>query len=711
PVTEADEALALDSLREDVTREQFYFVMADRFANGDPTNDTAGIEGDRLAHGFDRTDKGFFHGGDLAGIMDRLDYIQGLGTTAIWLTPSFKNRPVQGSGEDASAGYHGYWVTDFTQIDPHLGTNEEMGELIDAAHARGMKVYFDIITNHTADVIDYAEGKYGYVDKASEPYRDAAGNAFDDRDYVGKPFPLLDPETSFPYTPVFRSDEDASLKVPEWLNDPTMYHNRGDSTWAGESNTYGDFIGLDDLFTEREEVVEGMIEIYSAWADFGIDGFRIDTVKHVNLEFWQEFSPRVLEAARENNSDFFMFGEVFDGNPEYVSTFTTEGRLQSALDFPFQGRAIEYAAGNPTTFVRDLFAADDHYTDHDSNAYQLATFTGNHDMGRAAMMLANQGFTGDELQARVELANELMFLTRGHPVVYYGDEQGLVGAGGDKDARQSLFATQVAQYAGEPVIGGPTGARDRYDTGHPLYRQIADLAGLRDDHPALVDGAQLHRYASNEAGLYAFSRIAAGENVEYVVVGNNAAESMRASIPTFGGEFTTIHGGSGTRSADASGRVDVEVPALGTLVLRAAAPLPGRTDAPSVSLVSPQAGGVVGGRAEIAASVPEQDFVQATFAWRPTGTQEWRVIGTDDNAPYRVFHDVDDLADGTLVEYRVVLKDSSGNLSASSSYAIVGEAPGGGGGGVDPVGPVEQPDAVSVPGSHNTAMGCEGDWQ
>ena len=90
--------------------------------------------------------------------MSQLDYIEGLGTTAIWLTPSFKNRPVQGAGTDISAGYHGYWITDFTQIDPHLGTNEELRALVDAAHARGIKVFFDIITNHTADVIDYEEG-------------------------------------------------------------------------------------------------------------------------------------------------------------------------------------------------------------------------------------------------------------------------------------------------------------------------------------------------------------------------------------------------------------------------------------------------------------------------------------------------------------------------------------------------------------------------
>lgn len=107
--------------------------------------------------GFDPTDKGFYHGGDLKGVLGKLDYIKGLGTTAIWLTPSFVNKPVQGTTGNESAGYHGYWITDFTRIDPHLGTNEDMKRLIRAAHAKGMKVFFDIITNHTADVIDYAE--------------------------------------------------------------------------------------------------------------------------------------------------------------------------------------------------------------------------------------------------------------------------------------------------------------------------------------------------------------------------------------------------------------------------------------------------------------------------------------------------------------------------------------------------------------------------
>ena len=172
----SDDALVADPVRQPGSDEQFYFVMTDRFANGDTSNDTGGLTGDRLATGFDPTDKGFYNGGDLAGLREQLDYIEGLGTTAIWLTPSFKNRPVQGEGANASAGYHGYWITDFTQIDPHLGTNAELEALIADAHAAGIKVYFDIITNHTADVIDYAEGQYSYIDQATSPYLDADGD-------------------------------------------------------------------------------------------------------------------------------------------------------------------------------------------------------------------------------------------------------------------------------------------------------------------------------------------------------------------------------------------------------------------------------------------------------------------------------------------------------------------------------------------------------
>ncbi|MEP7331973.1 MAG: pullulanase-type alpha-1,6-glucosidase [Terracoccus sp.] len=717
PASAADRKLAASSLRTGATRERFYFLMADRFANGDPANDQGGLTGSRLETGYDPTDSGFYHGGDLKGVQQKLDYIKGLGTTAIWLTPSFKNRPVQGVGSDASAGYHGYWITDFTQIDPHLGSNAEMKSLINAAHAKGMKVYFDIITNHTADVIDYQGGQHGYVSKETKPYQDAAGNVFDDAAVAGtSAFPPLEAKTSFPYQPIFRTPADQTVKVPAWLNDPTMYHNRGDSTFAGESSTYGDFVGLDDLFTERPEVVKGMGEIYKQWVDFGIDGFRIDTVKHVNLQFWQSFGPDILQHAQAiGRKNFFMFGEVYDGNPAYTSTFTTAGKLPATLDFGFQGAALGFAQSKATTGVRDLFAGDDYYTDTDSNAYELPTFLGNHDMGRVAMMLKGAGYGGDELLRRDQLATSLMFLSRGQPVVYYGDEQGFTGSGGDKAARQDMFATRTPSYAADPIVGSsaPAGTGEHYDTSSPLYRQIKALSALRTKYPALSDGAQVHRYASDSAGIYAFSRIDKAAKREYVVVANNATTPKTATFSTYANDdfLIPILGGGKPLATDGAGRVTLTVPPLTVRAYRAYAPM-NRGPASEVYPVTPNAGSVVGGRAEIRAAVPANAFTEVTFLYRTAGTSTWTPIGTDDNAPYRVFHDVSGLAKNSIVEYRMIAKDAFGRVSATSSYGVVGDpTTSGGGDGGTPTGPVVQPDNVSVPGAHNSEMGCPGDWQ
>jgi pullulanase-type alpha-1,6-glucosidase len=715
-----ERALAGTSLREDLTREQFYFVMADRFANADPSNDLGGLTGDRLTTGFDPTAKGFYHGGDLKGIASKLDYLQGMGVTAIWMTPSFKNKPVQGTGDNVSAGYHGYWITDFTQIDPHLGTNAELTDLIGQAHKRGMKVFFDIITNHTADVIDYRQGLYSYIDKKTAPYKDAAGTAFDDRDYVSRPaadFPKLDPAVSFPYTPFYPTTADQTVKVPAALNDLTWYHNRGDSTFAGESNVYGDFVGLDDLFTEQPVVRDQMIDIYKAWASFGVDGFRIDTVKHVNMEFWQKFSPEILKAATSDrlrsNDDFFMFGEVYDSNPAFTSQYTTTGRLQATLDFGFQSAATNFGLGKPTTGLRDLFAGDDYYTDTDSNVYQSPTFLGNHDMGRIGYFLSKDSSASeDELLQRDELAHALMYTSRGQPVVYYGDEQGFTGSGGDQDARQDMFPSQVASYQDDNQLGSTaTPAADNFDPNHPLYREIAALSKLRKQNPALADGAQIHRYASGEAGIYAFSRIDARDQVEYIVVANNATEPKSATFDTFtaGGQFRSIYPDRGGRlGADREGRVSVTVPPLSLQVFKATDRLGRSRAAATPAFLAPVAAGTGTTRAEIRVAVPGDGFNQVSFGWRAAGTTDWHALGTDDNAPYRVFQDVSGLAKGTLIEYAAVVRDNSGHTSSAVTSSIVGDPPpppASGGG------PVTQPTNVSAPGDLNSEMGCPDDWQ
>ncbi|MDP2138521.1 MAG: alpha-amylase family glycosyl hydrolase, partial [Candidatus Didemnitutus sp.] len=296
------------------TGQTFYFVLTDRFANGRTDNDTGGYSGGPEDHGFDPTRIGYFHGGDFAGLTAHLDYIKGLGATAIWVTPPFHNKPVQ----NGSAAYHGYWILDFLRIDPHLGTDTEFRDFIAQAHARGLKVYMDIITNHTADVIQYAEGDYSYVGEESAPTRRTDGVpftaravAFNGRSLASLAFPKLDAVRSFARTPVVPPAELAA-KNPAWLNNPIYYHNRGNSTFEGESSLYGDFSGLDDTFTEHPDVVRGFTEIYRHWIEsYAIDGFRVDTVRHVNLEFWQAFSPALRASARAvGRPGFIQFGEV-----------------------------------------------------------------------------------------------------------------------------------------------------------------------------------------------------------------------------------------------------------------------------------------------------------------------------------------------------------------------------------------------------------------
>ncbi|MEU1518169.1 pullulanase-type alpha-1,6-glucosidase [Streptomyces sp. NPDC005811] len=678
PPPPSDARLAAEPARHDDTREQFYFVMPDRFANGDTANDKGGLTGSRMTTGYDPTDKGFYQGGDLKGLTKRLDYIKGLGTTAIWMAPIFKNRPVQGTGSNASAGYHGYWITDFTQVDPHFGTNKDLETLIAKAHAKGMKVFFDVITNHTADVVDYEEKSYDYLSKGAFPYLTKDGEPFDDADHAaaGKKFPAVDAD-SFPRTPKVTS----TSKVPSWLNDPTMYHNRGDSTYAGESTTYGDFSGLDDLWTERPEVVSGMERIYQRWVrDFDIDGFRIDTVKHVNMEFWTQWATALdAYAAKQGRKDFFMFGEVYSADPSITSPYVTQGRLDATLDFPFQEAARQYASqGGSAQKLAGVFADDYTYTTDKANAYEQVTFLGNHDMGRIGYFLNqdNPKATDAELLKKDRLANELMFLSRGNPVVYYGDEQGFTGSGGDKDARQTMFASKVADYLDDDEIGTDrTHASAAYDTSAPLYRRIAALAQLRKANPALTDGVQTERYAADGAGVYAFSRTDAKSGAEYVVAFNNADTARTATFAT-GSARMAFHGIYGTRSTVTSGadkKITVTVPAGSAIVLKAAGPLAKPATRPTLTLTAPAAGAT--GTVELSADVDGGQLDRVVFAAQ-TGNGKWQTLGSADHAPYKVTQTLGkDVPAGTALRYKAVVVDSAGRTASATATSTTGTPP------------------------------------
>ena len=544
-----------------------------------------------------------------------------------------------------------------------------------------MKVYFDVITNHTADVIRYQEGAApSYISKDQSPYRRARApcstTATSRAGARSRRWPRRPPPhpLSFPYHP-FVPDAERRRKVPAWLNDVRLYHNRGNTTFVGENSQYGDFFGLDDLFTEDPKVVNGMIDIYKFWIrEFRVDGFRMDTMKHVDDAFWQKFAPEIERYARSQGiRDFYMFGEVAeDFEPAITSHYPIHDDVQGVLDFLFQMAAVDFAGKSlPTDSLRDFFLKDDWYTDGDSNAYNLPTFLGNHDRGRIGMFVRNNNPGADEaeLLRRDRLAHALMYFSRGNPVIYYGDEQGFTGAGGDQDARQDMFPR--AQY---DVYDDSGRAPERQ---HRLRRD-ADGRQLRPRASAVppIDAARAVTAALPDA---ARRRAAAsllvrrpGSTRSRASTAPGASTSSRSttrrrprrrrSRPTCArpvGEG--LRRGPGPAWSGRDRKLDVSLPALSAVVYRAkdacrAAAARRRSRCRSRRGPRPARGR----RATRHRRVRRGDV--------PGEGRQREVadIGTDDNAPYRVFHDVSDIAPGTTVQYRAVVLDNAHHTRSSA---------------------------------------------
>jgi glycosidase len=570
-----------------VEDETIYFLLPDRFDNGDPANDTGGLSGDRLHTGYDPTDKAFYHGGDLAGVIRRLDYIKALGATAIWVGPVMKNRPVQGPPGHESAGYHGYWITDFTRVDPHFGSNEDFARLVQAAHARGLKIYMDIVINHTADVIHYREcpsGNCPYRSRADYPYQRRGGvdgapiNPGFAGDSIGTDANFAHfVRPDYAYTPYLDAG-DAHVKVPGWLNDPIWYHNRGDTTYVGESATMGDFGGLDDVMTENPRVVRGMIDIYADWVRrYHVDGFRIDTAKHVDAGFWRAFIPAIRDVARgEGLPNFAIFGEVGGGsdNGQYQAVSTRVADFPATIDFGFRFKVIDVVSGKTgTDELENLFAIDPLYAGGAKGALDQVTFVSNHDNGRIGWSIrrALPQAGDDEVLARVTLAHAMLLTLRGVPAVYAGDEQGFAGLGDDQHAREDQFGSRVAEYNAETLIGTTTTtAIAHFGTDHPLFRTIAQLAHIRTATPALRRGRQIVRARSSSPGLFAVSRFDPDDGHEVLIAFNTATTPVSAQIEV---EVATAHfaalAGTCPVAASAPGSVRIDLPALGYVICEA----------------------------------------------------------------------------------------------------------------------------------------------
>lgn len=480
-----------------------YQIMTDRFFNGDPSNDA--VEGH-----FDPADGFRNHGGDWAGIERKLDYIAGLGATAIWISPVQTN---------AYAAYHGYHIRDFHSFAAHFGGLPALTSLIDAAHARGIYVILDVIANHGGDLIDSGDAGYpSFQDPGTYTLRWR-----DPPNYPAPPFDQLG-----------------------------MYHNNGAiQDFVDPDQILGELANLDDFRTEDPTVRANLIAAHQ-WLieQTDADGFRIDTVKHVELDFWQEFGPQIHSFAADSlgKDDFFLFGEIFDGsaatNGKYTGTVAGGPfALDAVLWYPmyFASRDV-FRYGAPTSWLSNVLSDSTEY--EPTATGRNVNFLDNHDNGR--FMGFGSGADRDDAKARAALTWN--HTSTGIPLVYYGMEQEFDG-GGDPYNREDM-------WDGEWDFGPSEG--DHFDMASPLYRHVRRLNELRAALLALRRGAQ-EDIASDAfgAGLYAFYRRLPGEATVLVVINTDTSSRTLNLDPDFP---------AGTIVDGISGRT-VEVPAAGPIGL------------------------------------------------------------------------------------------------------------------------------------------------
>ena len=602
-----------------LSQDLIYFVMPDRYKDGDKKNNDNG--------GFNTSLTAFYHGGDLKGLTgtcepgdDGLARIKSLGFTAVWLTPVVTQQEAIGTG----SGYHGYWGVDFLNVDPHLGTNADMLEFSKCAKKLGLKVILDVVTNHTGDVIKY---------RGNEAYIPA---------------------------------ESRSLKNPAWLNDISNYHNVGDvgRCWGvGNCTKLGDFYGLDDLATEKPVVYKGWAEVYGNWiSKYGITGFRVDTARHVDDNFFKNWSPLIKATAKKSGiNDFTIFGEVFDYSTLNLMTYVRQNKIETVLDFPFQAKATEFASGySNAPALSALFENDDYYTSAQSSASNLVTFLGNHDVGRVGYIIASKRIQpAAQLVPRTNLANALMYFSRGIPVVYYGDEVGMTGSNSGKDqfARQDMFPTDIELWKNEPRIGGsPIGNGDAFTatSQSPIANYLIKLAEIRRDNPALANGPMLERYS--KYSLYVISKKDVVQNREYLVAFNNSDtdEIVEVTTATSGAEWTQILGTTDVTVNE--NKLSFTVPALSTLVLKANSAI--NQFATKHTRLSISVDDLTGFY-KVKAGISSKDFLTVEFFARKAGSTRWVSQGVDTGAPYSIFIDPLDFPK-KKIQLRATARNSKG---------------------------------------------------
>ncbi len=505
--TESEPRPAVATHVDDWRDEVIYEVLTDRFENGDTGNDD--VDGVSIVPG----DLSRHQGGDWAGMRARLPYLEHLGITTLWISPIVKNLP----RTETEDGYHGYWASDFTEINDRFGSVEDLRGLVDDAHDRGMKVIIDVVMNHAGRVFSYDLDRDGVSDpdEWEPPYSPTPIDA-----------PLVwvtDPPRMWTPSALLSSDPFADPDI--FTLDESHFHRRGANNWESVDEVlFGDFpTGLRDLATERDDIQSALVETYAQWVRItDVDGFRLDAVPHIAPSEWAILASRLRERlAAMGKHDFLLLGEVFSPDAEELSRYVEPGMLDTVFDFTFREYVIDQVilAGLPPTYARPAFDPLENalprtpqpmgigLTPHQARV----AFADNHDTQRIRNIL-------DDPYA-VEMAMTAVFTIDGIPSVYYGTEQGMSG-GGHHASREVLWETG-------------------FDETHPTYELIARLAALRRAHPALRYGALYVRFLSpsgglsteDDASLFAWER-AHGDDRTLSVFNAHAYKESEATIPT-----------------------------------------------------------------------------------------------------------------------------------------------------------------------------------
>ena len=501
-----------------------YFAMTDRFANGDPSNDDGAARGCVTRGGeevcyYDEADVDnpvAWHGGDFAGLIEKLEegYFTDLGVTAIWISPVVLQAPgivVDPSSPNAGlgfGGFHGYWAEDFKQVDPHFGTLDEYKELIKVAHENDIKIIQDMVLNHT-----------------------------------GYNVPLV-------------------FDKPEWFNDT---EDCGEAP-SDLKEIRCSLLGLPDFDQRQAEVVTFLNDVASYWVDeVGIDGIRMDTIKHVEDGYWQQF----FGAGDPGDPDkVWTVGEGFygrDSAAQELSRYLNDLEFPSVFDFQLHwglNDALSSAEGSLDTLAQ-VFDRDSLYDDPS----RLTTFVDNHDVPRFVTVSVDSGVSEAEAQERLELALGVIFTSRGTPSFYYGTEIAMQGKGDNYDY----------------VLGEGNREDMRFDevAGSGTADWLKTLADARQMNPALTEGTQrvLVRPGEIGANVMAYSRTLEGEAPVVVVINNqNEAlelDTLEAGALPLAGTFaadsnlTELLGQENNLSVDAEGNLTGTLPARSLLALSA----------------------------------------------------------------------------------------------------------------------------------------------